>query len=520
MARIAIVNPRFEVSYWGFEYALPLVGKRANLPVACLPLLAALTPPEYQIELVDENVEALDFAKLAAADIVGLTGMSVQRRRMREILAELKARGAFTVVGGPWVSVREDYFDGLADVIFVGEAEETWPRFLRDWEAGQWQRRYEQAERTDMSRVPCPRYDLVKTEHYLFGSLQFSRGCPFQCEFCDIIVTFGRRPRLKTAPQIRAELAGLLAAKMTIAFIVDDNLIGNKREIKHLLRDVAAWQRERGYPLTFFTEASLDLADDAELMQLMVDANIQCVFIGIESPNEESLRETKKFQNVRPGATIAERVRQVQRAGLEVWCGMILGFDHDTPDVFAAQQEFIAEARIAHAMIGMLAAIPKTPLYDRLRADGRLDEDDEPAFGTNVIPLGMSREALRDGYVQTMHALYEPDAYFDRVESLYLRDKFQFGSSRNAYLRRRPLKWLKAQAIDVAKCLYLFQRLMRQVPEAHLRREYRRRLWRLLRKHREPATLFVYLLKCAIHYHHYTMTQQMTTDAARIVNSF
>jgi radical SAM superfamily enzyme YgiQ (UPF0313 family) len=356
--------------------------------------------------------------------------------------------------------------------------------------------------------------------HYLFGSVQFSRGCPFQCEFCDIIVTFGRRPRLKTFPQIRAELESLRAQKMWIVFIVDDNLIGNKREIKLLLRDVAQWQREQGYPLTFFTEASLDLSDDAELMQLMVDANIECVFIGIESPNEESLRETKKFQNVRRGPSMVERVHIVQDAGMDVWCGMILGFDHDTPDIFNAQREFITEARILHAMIGMLSAIPKTPLYDRLLTEGRLDQDDEPAFGTNVIPAGMTRQELRDGYVRTMQELYEPAAYFDRLEALYLRGNFRFGQSRAAYLRRHPWAWLKGHGLDLARCAYVYLRLMRSIPEAHLRNEYRRRVGRLLRRRREPAVLFSYLIKCAMHYHHYTMARQMLAEESRIVNSF
>jgi radical SAM superfamily enzyme YgiQ (UPF0313 family) len=518
--KIVLINPRFEVSYWGLEHALPLFGKRANLPVACLPLLAALTPREHEVLIVDENIEPIDFARLASADIVGVTGMSVQRKRMREILAELKRRGIFAVVGGPWVSVQENYFDGLAEVIFVGEAEESWPQFLRDWQAGRWQRRYEQTDRTDMSRVPLPRLDLLKMRHYLFGSVQFSRGCPFQCEFCDIIVTFGRRPRLKTFPQIRAELEALRTEKMESVFIVDDNLIGNKREIKLLLVDVASWQREQGYPLTFFTEASLDLADDAELMQLMVDANIQCVFIGIESPNEESLRETKKFQNLRRGGTIAERIRAVQNAGMDVWCGMILGFDHDTPAIFSAQRDLIAESRILHAMIGMLTAIPKTPLYDRLLAEGRLDPDDEPEFGTNVIPLGMTRDELRDGYVRIMQELYEPAAYFDRLEGLFLRDNFQFGQSRAAYWRFHPWAWLKAQTRDLVRSLFLFNRLMRLIPEAHLRNEYRRRLGRLLKRRREPTVLFVYLIKCAMHYHHYTMARQMAVKEAPVVNSF
>jgi radical SAM superfamily enzyme YgiQ (UPF0313 family) len=520
MADIVLVNPRFEVSFWGMEHAMPVFGKRANMPVACLPLLAALTPAEHTITLVDENVEALDFGRLARADIVGLTGMIVQRQRMREVLAELKERGVFTVVGGPWVSVQEDYFGDLADVIFVGEAEETWPQFLLDWEAGRHRRRYEQAGKTDMAKVPTPRFDLLKMRHYVFGSVQFSRGCPFQCEFCDIIVTFGRRPRLKTSAQVLAELDALRAQKIDIAFIVDDNLIGNKTAIKPLLRDLIAYQRANGYPFDFFTEASLDLAEDDELMGLMVDANIVSVFVGIESPNEESLRETKKLQNVRPAGTLQERVRRIQDAGIEVWCGMILGFDHDDATIFDAQRRFLKDARITTAMMGMLSAIPKTPLHARLAAEGRLDPCDEPEFGTNVIPLRMSREELRDGYVQVMQDLYEPEAYFGRLEDLYIKGGLPFARGVARYWRRHPWSWLKMQAQNLVGSVVLFSRLMRLVPEASLRKEYRKRLWRLLRTRPDPNLLMMYLIKCAMHYHQYTMTRQMTTGDRRVVNSF
>src|ERR1700731_2166988 len=286
MADIVLINPRFQVSYWGLEHALPLLGKKCNIPTACLPLLAALTPAGHCVTIVDENGEPIDYDRLARADIVGLTGMTVQRARMREILRELKTRDVFTIVGGPWVTVQEDYFEGLADAIFIGEAETTWPQFLEEWAVGRHQYRYEQSEATDMTTVPVPRYDLLKTKEYLFGSVQFSRGCPFQCEFCDIIVTFGRRPRLKTSAQVIAELEALRAEKMEIVFVVDDNLIGNKTAIKSLLSDLVDWQRKNGYPLIFFTEASLDLAEDEQLMQLMVEANFVSVFVGIESPNE------------------------------------------------------------------------------------------------------------------------------------------------------------------------------------------------------------------------------------------
>ncbi|WP_167104715.1 B12-binding domain-containing radical SAM protein [Mycobacterium sp. DL592] len=519
MADIVLVNPRFEVSYWGLEHALKLLGKKCNLPTACLPLLAALTPGEHQVTLVDENVEAIDYDRLARADIVGLTGMSVQRRRMREILGELKARGVFTVVGGPWVTVQEDYFDGLTDVIFVGEAETTWPQFLEEWSHGAHQRRYEQAERTDMTTVPVPRYDLLKINNYVFGSIQFSRGCPFQCEFCDIIVTFGRKPRMKTSPQVIAELEALRKQKLPIAFIVDDNLIGNKVAAKALLRDVAEWQAAQGYPLQFFTEASLNLSEDDELMELMVAANITVVFIGIETPNEESLRETKKYQNVHKAGTIVERVRKVQDSGLEVWCGMIVGFDHDDARIFKEQLDFIGQTDILHAMVGMLSAIPKTPLYARLQREGRLDLDDEQAFGTNVIPLGMSREELRDGYVDMMRELYDPEFFFDRLENLYLSRGFEFGRARSEYWRRHPWRKRRSQSLDAARAFGLFLLLMKNVPDRDLRRIYRRRMATILRRRPDPGVLFVCVVKCAVHYHHYTMSREMF-ERRTLVNTF
>jgi radical SAM superfamily enzyme YgiQ (UPF0313 family) len=233
MADIVLINPKFEASYWGHEHALHLFWKKALMPVAALPLLAALTPPEHTITLMDENVEPIDYERCAKGDIVGMTGMIVQRFRMMEIITELKKRGCFVALGGPWVSVKDDYFDDLADVVFVGEAEDTWPQFLKDWERGEHADRYEQAERTDMTKVPVPRHDLLKMKNYFLGTIQFSRGCPFTCEFCDIIVTFGRKPRLKTKELILAELTALhKAAKVQAAFIVDDNLIGNKRQSK------------------------------------------------------------------------------------------------------------------------------------------------------------------------------------------------------------------------------------------------------------------------------------------------
>lgn len=520
MADIVLINPRFEVSFWGMEHALPLMGKRANLPVACLPLLAALTPSEHTVTLMDENVEAINYERCARADIVGITGMSVQRFRMKEVLAELKRRGCFTVVGGPLVTVMEDYFNGLADVVFIGEAEDTWPRFLKEWKQGLHQYRYEQTEKSDMSLVPTPRFDLLKSRHYAFGSVQFSRGCPFQCEFCDIIVTFGRRPRIKTAAQILAELDAVTASGMKIVFIVDDNLIGNKKAIKGVLREVAAWQRRNAYPLTLFTEASIDLADDPELIELMIEANMIAVFIGIESPDEDSLRETKKFQNVRAGGTLLEKVRRIQDAGIEVWCGMIMGFDNDDETIFHRQIEFVQQAQIAYSMSGMLTAIPKTPLHARLASEGRLDPADVPEFGSNVIPLKMSREALRDGFIQVMNDLYEPGLYFERLDGLFIDRGLDVGQGRLRWWKSHPLKRCKTEGVWLAQAIGLFLRLMQGVPEKDLRREYRRHLWKFLKFRQNPGTILLYVSHLTMHYHAYTMAKQMTSGKSAIVNSY
>jgi radical SAM superfamily enzyme YgiQ (UPF0313 family) len=519
-ATIVFINPRFEASYWGLEYALPVFGKRTSMAVASLPLLAALTPPEHQVTILDENVEPLDLDRIARADIVGMTGMSVQRTRMREILSELRRRDAFVVVGGPWVSVNEHYFGDLAPTIFVGEAEETWPAFLDDWRQGATRPRYEQTARSDMTRLPVPRYELLDMRHYLFGSIQFSRGCPFQCEFCDIIVTFGRRPRLKTAAQIIGELEALRARGMEIVFIVDDNLIGNKKAIAPLLETLGAWQEANGFPFIFVTETSLDLAEDEALMRLMIDANILSVFVGIETPNEPSLVETRKHQNVKVGRSVVDRVRAIQHAGLEVWSGMIVGFDHDDETIFSAQREFLHHARIAQAMVGMLYAIPKTPLHARLAAAGRLDPDDDSPFGTNVIPARLTREALRDGYIRLMEDIYRADAYFERLGAGLGNGSVPFAPARAGYWRRHPLARLKGQAVNLARAAALFVRLMRQVEDPHLRRRYRREVRDQFLLRRDPGHVFGYLIRCAMHYHHQKLAQEMKRNGSPVVNSF
>jgi radical SAM superfamily enzyme YgiQ (UPF0313 family) len=512
MADIVIVNPRFEISFWGLEHCMKLFGKRANLPVACLALLAALVPDQHDVTLVDENVEDIDFDRLARADLVCLTGMSIQGRRLIEILERVKARGVMTVVGGPMATVEPEALDGLADVIFVGEADVTWPEFLRDWEQGRHRSRYDQPEKTDVTKLPLPRIDLLKIDRYMFGSLQISRGCPFTCEFCDIIVTFGRKPRLKTSEQVLAELEAFRQAGIRIVFVVDDNLIGNKKLIKSVLRDIVEWQQQRAYPLTLFTEASLDLAEDEELMELMGLAGFQNVFIGIETPNEDSLRETKKLQNVRPKAgTLLERVHRIQDRGIDVWCGMIVGFDHDDASIFEVMPKFLADARIAAALIGMLHAIPTTPLYDRLKQAGRLSDDDTAdAFGTNVIPLGMSPRELRDGFIEVMQQCYHPDAYFQRLDAQFFEHNFRFAMHELPYWADHRLAWAKRSFLNYARFLVVSARLLRHVREDGLRARYKRQLRRVLAERwREPHILFIYALKVATHYHYAAIVEAL-----------
>jgi radical SAM superfamily enzyme YgiQ (UPF0313 family) len=311
-----------------------------------------------------------------------------------------------------------------------------------------------------------------------------------------------------------AELEGLRAAGKLTAFIVDDNLIGNKKAVKALLRDLIAWQQANLYPMTFSTEASIDLAEDPELMQLMADANITQVFVGIETVNEEALRETRKIQNLQDrSGTMLQKVHRIQETGIEVWCGLIVGFDHDDPGIFAAQRRFVQDARIVHAMVNMLVAIPRTPLYKRLEAEGRLDLsanfEGMGELGTNILPRGFSRDALRRGYVALMQELYAPAAYFDRVDSLYLGLGMTPGRVKARARSRRPRLWLRTNARLLLEACAILTLLMRGVPDPALRREYRRRMLRGLWRRRSPSVLQQYAIKCAMHFHVHTMVQQM-----------
>ncbi len=513
---ICLINPRFEPSYWGFDYALPLYpgNRRSSMMTGALPALAGLAEG-HDIVLVDENVEPIDFDSLAQYDIVGLTGMIVQKDRMREILLRLRDIDTFVVVGGPYASVDEAYFDGLCDVLFLGEADTTWPEFLSEFAAGRpIQDVYEQAERTDMGKVPMPRYDLLKANKYASGSLQFSRGCPFQCEFCDIIVTFGRKPRNKPPEQVIAELEQMRAAGFFSVFIVDDNFIGNKKLARELLRLLVDWQEQNGYPLRLSTEASINLADDPELLDLMYRANFRYVFIGIETPRIESLNETKKFQNTR-GDSLSAKLERVQNAGLDVYSGFIVGFDADDKSVFEEQFRFIQDNGIQLAMVGMLSAIPKTPLYARLEKAGRLNLDNP---NCNIVPAQMTAAELQAGYWELVKRLYTPANFLERYFKSYELPEYL---RKRAEISRRASegKLFPTLAYGLILLWNLFFELRREGALKDVGGVYLRFFPRNLRHRGDVIGFAQFMNRCVTHWHFYKFIREATAGRLRRWNS-
>jgi radical SAM superfamily enzyme YgiQ (UPF0313 family) len=367
-------------------------------PPLGLATLAALCPDDWDVTIVDENVESIPLAPQAA--IVGICGMGVQFQRQQELLSYYRNKGYFVVAGGSYASLCPESYDSVADCVVAGEAEYTWREFCDDFAAGRPKKLYQETGIVSMADSPVPRFDLLKLTKYRSVSMQFSRGCPFRCEFCDIIVMFGRRPRTKSLSQIGSELDLLRALNVRSAFFVDDNLIGNKRAAKDLLRFLEAYQRRHDYRFHFGTEASVNLAQDDELLALFHKAGFGWVFLGIESPDATSLLETKKFQNTRQDMLSA--VRRIYASGIEVLGGFIVGFDNDTADTFERQYHFITQSGIQGAMVGLLTALPKTPLYYRLEREGRLlpgaNDSDNTKQGTNVIPLRMKYDEMIERY--------------------------------------------------------------------------------------------------------------------------
>jgi radical SAM superfamily enzyme YgiQ (UPF0313 family) len=399
--RVLLVNPEFQETYWSFRYALPFEGKRSVFPPLSLLTVSSLLPRECERRLVDLTIERLKDSQIEWADMVFITGMLAQKESLHEVVQRCKRLGKVIVLG---------------DHIFQGEAETTLPQFFEDLKRGQAKRTYKAPERPPLAISPVPDFRLANLKRYSCMSLQYSRGCPFSCEFCDIIEIYGRVPRTKSNQQILAEFDALkqLGWRGPL-FIVDDNFIGNKKNVRLLLPEIIEWQKKNGFPFSLLTEASVNLADDDDLLTAMKDAGFRRVFLGIETPVEESLKEAQKSQN---RGNLLESVRKIQNHGMEVMAGFIVGFDNDPEDIFERQIEFIRESAIPIAMVGMLNALPDTQLWKRLDREGRLLGADATGNNTiatlNFIPK-MDVDTLITGYQRIMRTIYKPSEYYRRA---------------------------------------------------------------------------------------------------------
>jgi radical SAM superfamily enzyme YgiQ (UPF0313 family) len=436
-----LIYPEFPDTFWSFKHALKFLGKRAAQPPLGLMTVAALLPKAWKKRLVDTNVERLRDRDLAWADVVMLSAMHIQRESLAAILERCRARGLRTVVGGPIASSLTPE-ELKADHVVIGEAESLIANLARDLEKGTAKPVYQAAERPEMETSPLPDLSLIKMKRYSTMAVQYSRGCPFNCEFCDIIEIYGRRPRTKTVKQVLAELEQLRAAGWRESvFIVDDNFIGNKARAKELCKALAEWRKQYKTSFDFNTEASLNLADDPELMQLMKDAGFNSVFLGIETPDEADLIACNKLQNTH--RSLLDSVATIQSYGMQVMGGFILGFDTDRDDIFDRMVEFIQKSGIPIAMVGLLQAMPGTQLFRRLWKEGRiLDEGygDNTDDKLNFLP-NMDATRLVEGYRSVLKRIYSCEAYYDRVK-LYLSRIQPRPGERKHGERKNGQRWL------------------------------------------------------------------------------
>lgn len=422
--RVLMVYPAFfGETFWNYSEVCKLLGARYTAAPLGLITVAAMLPDSWQVRLINRNTEELTEADIAWADMVMTGGMLLQQADALDIIRRAQSRGKYAVVGGPDVTSSQHIYSG-ADFMVLGEAEGVIDQFIAAWEAGERSGKF-QAEKfaIDVTKTPIPRYDLLKFDHYLYIGVQYSRGCPFTCEFCDIIELFGRVPRTKTNQQILAELDRLydLGYRGHVDF-VDDNLIGNKKAVKAFLPDLARWAEERDYPFEFSTEASINLSDDPELMSLMREANFFGVFVGIESPDPETLRLMRKKQNTR--RNIAESIHKIYSYGMFVNAGFILGFDSEKESVADTMVELIEEAAIPLSIVGLLYALPGTQLTRRLEKEGRLHPDhdvfspgDQCTHGLNFEPARPLRDILLD-YKNILERIFDPVAYANRLDRM------------------------------------------------------------------------------------------------------
>lgn len=422
--RALLVYPRFPKTFWSYEKILELVNRKVLLPPLGLVTVAAILPQDWEFKLVDCNIRPVTEEEWAWADVVIFSAMIVQKDHMLTQIQEAKAHGKRVAVGGPYpTSMPHEMREAGVDYLILDEGEITLPMFVEAVARGETQGEFTaNGEKPAVTETPIPRYDLLEMEAYDSMSIQFSRGCPFQCEFCDIIVLYGRKPRTKTPAQLLAELQALydLGWRGSI-FMVDDNFIGNKRNVKLLLRELKEWQAERQYPFKFDTEASLDLAEDDELINLMLECNFSAVFMGIETPDEASLQLTKKYQNTR--SPLLESIDKVTRSGLRVIAGFIIGFDGEKSGAGQRIVEFAEVTGIPTTTFAMLQALPHTALWHRLEKEGRLREKDGNINQTTLMNFVPTRpvEDIAQEYIDAFRQLYEPVQYLDRVYRYFLK---------------------------------------------------------------------------------------------------
>lgn len=417
VVRVLLIYPEFPDTFWSFKHALKFIRKRASLPPLGLMTVAAMLPVEWEKRLVDVNVRKLTRKDLDWADMAFVSAMTVQESSVREIISRCKGAGIKVVAGGPLFTIESDGFEDV-DHFVLNEGEVTLPRFLRDLERGRAERVYRTREFADIEKTPAPLWELADMKRYSTMSIQYSRGCPFQCEFCNVTALFGHKPRTKTGAQVIGELDGLHRQGWRGGvFVVDDNFIANKKKLKkELLPALIDWQKRKG-GIAFNTEASINLADDDELMEMMVEAGFDTVFIGIETPDEAGLAGCLKKQN--ENRDMIADVKRIQRAGLQVQGGFIVGFDSDTPAIFQRQIDFIQKSGIVTAMVGLLQAPPGTKLYERMKKEGRLlgrTSGDNVDGTTNIIPA-MNIDMLREGYKQILDHIYAPKHYYRRLRT-------------------------------------------------------------------------------------------------------
>src|SRR2546422_11011915 len=409
-----LIYPEFPDTFWSFRHALRFIGKKSAFPPLGLLTISSMLPKSWHRRLVDMNVRPLTTADLKWAEVVFASAMYVQKESLKEVISLCKAQGKTVVMGGPYASMGLN--DAIeADHVFVGEVETTLPGFLEDFEHGEAKAVYQAAERPPLALTPIPDFGLAELSQYSDMSVQYSRGCPFNCEFCDIIEIYGRVPRTKSNQQILAELDALLRLGWRgTVFIVDDNFLGNKKNVRRLMPELAKWQEKNGHPFTLLTEASVNLADDTQLLGDMQRAGFRRVFLGIETPVEESLKEAQKSQN---RGNLLESVKKIQSYGMEVMAGFIVGFDNDPEDIFERQINFIRESAIPLAMVGLLTALPDTQLWRRLEKEGRLlgeSSGNNTNCSLNFVPK-MDAARLVEGYQSIMRTIYKPSEYYQRV---------------------------------------------------------------------------------------------------------